>query len=107
MPDITTPLAVRTANEKLRPFGDVMLEHYYTARAFQQYWVANGLDAIIPATTDLIADGSDVDGRPRITANQMRQAKARADTIVAEHEANTNAVLNVMLKIGVNGRSRI
>jgi len=72
MPDITNPQAVTFANEKARVFSEALLCSIRTARAFKDEYDANAMDAIFPATTDKIADGSAVDGRPQVTSNGIR-----------------------------------
>ena len=72
MPDITNPQAVSFANNKARVFAEALLTAIQTARSFKAEYDANAMDAIFPATADNVADGSDVDGRPRVTSNAVR-----------------------------------
>ena len=59
-------------NNKARVFAEALLTAIQTARAFKGEYDANTMDTIFPATVDNVADGSDVDGRPRVTGNAVR-----------------------------------
>lgn len=72
MPDNINPQAVRFANEKARVFAESLLTTINTARSLKSFYDAGTLDAIFPATADNIADGSEQDGRPRVSNNAIR-----------------------------------
>lgn len=103
MPDITNPEAVRFANEKARALADVATRYYYAAVAFVNEWDATEMGAKIPDTADTIIDGSASDGRTPITGADVNGLKNHVDTMTADLEANSNAKLNILLGIEVNG----
>lgn len=82
MADVINPQAVKFSNEKARVFAGAILTSIQTARAFKAEYDANTMDNIFPATADNIADGSDVDGRPRITANGVRALYTAASDLL-------------------------
>ena len=111
MPDITNPQYVQFANQKCRPLTDSAEQLYQTCKRFQQEWVAIAGDAI-PNTADNIADGSDVDGRKRLTGAGAHALKSLADAMVTWFE--TNATIGGVTKTriawiqtwSVNGQAR-
>lgn len=82
MPDNSNPQAVRFANERCRVFAEALLTAIRTAKAFVELYDAGSLDSIFPATADNIADGSEVDGRPRLSNNAVRALKTAAQDVV-------------------------
>jgi hypothetical protein len=82
MPDITNPQAVKFANEKCRVFAEALLTAIQTARSFDTTYAAQDGDTLFPNTSDLIADGSQTDGRPRLAANIVRALRTVAQDIV-------------------------
>lgn len=82
MPDNANPQAVRFSNEKARVFADALLTSIQTARAFKSDYDANSMDTLYPNTTDMIADGSDLDGRSRITNQVVRALYAAATDLL-------------------------
>lgn len=72
MADNVNPQARQFSNEKVRVFAESLLTTIETARVFKAYYDAQALDTIFPANADVIADGSDVDGRPRVSNNAVR-----------------------------------
>ena len=77
---------------------------YRTAKTLVAVWTAQGLAANCPNTVDTVADGSDVDGRGRITGQVANGAITQAQAFVADLEANSNAKLNAIMVIAVNPR---
>lgn len=107
MADITNPLAVKFANEKVRVTADVIDQLYETLKRYQTEYAAVNGDTIYPATSDNIADGSDVDGRKRCTGNQCRAIKSLADAFVTFMEAGGPPSRIAQVKaISVNGHPR-
>jgi len=104
MPDITSPQLTRFANEKGRVFADALGTTYQTAKRFQQEWAA--LEALPPDTADLFADGSDVDGRKRVTGAQMTALKTIADTMVTWFETGTPMRITQIQRLTVNDGPR-
>lgn len=107
MPDITTPQIVRFANEKARVLADEADSFYGTCKRFQQEWAAAVAAGVtFPSTADLIADGSDIDGRKRITANQLQGLKSLADAMVGWFETGTPTRIAQIQAISVNAVAR-
>lgn len=103
----TNPMAVRHANEKARTACDAIETCYETLKRLQAEYAAVGGDTIFPATADLIADGSDVDGRKPLTNNQVRGLKTLADALVTYLEAGGPPSRIAQIKAAsVNGASR-
>jgi len=107
MANITDAEAIRFCNEWVRPAADRLAQHYYTAKAITQEWNARSLSVKIPNTADVIVDGSGSteDGRPGITAAQATAIITRAQEIVTDYEATSNAKLNTVLAAAVNPRA--
>lgn len=106
MADNTAPIAVRFSNEKARIFADALLTSIETARAFKNTYDANAMDNIFPATADNIADGSDVDGRTRVTNNGIRALyQAAVDLLTWAGTGNPTRETRLRT-IAVNGISR-
>lgn len=82
MADNTNPLAVRFTNEKARVFAESLLTTIQTARSFKSFYDANSMDTVFPATADNIADGSDTDGRPRVSNNAIRALYTAASDLL-------------------------
>jgi hypothetical protein len=99
---ITSPQAIRFANESVRTMADQQAQTYYRAKAFLQEWAAQGIGGLIPNTADLVVDGSETDGRAPITGAKVNGLQTYLAAMVADLEANNNAKLNVLLQIAVN-----
>ena len=84
MADITTPQVVTFANNRTRVLADKIASLYYALTAYQNDYASQGIAALITAggTSNFIGDGSDVDGRQRITGTQMANFKAGVDAMV-------------------------
>lgn len=106
MPDITAPLAVRFSNEKARIFADSLVTTYETARAFSANWDALGLAAVVPNTADLVADGSNIDGRGPVTGAKLNALKTQADAMITWFEAGTPSRITQFRQIAVTGSAR-
>lgn len=103
MPDITNPQVRRFANEEARVVADRATEYYYKAKAFLDEWDATGMGALVPNTADIIIDRDQDDGRAWITGAMVHGLHDHLAVMIADLEANTNAKLNVLLQIEVNG----
>lgn len=64
---ITNVQAVKFCNEHIRPLADTLASAQAQGNSVLAMWDAKGLGALIPNTTDVVMDGSDVDGRTQIT----------------------------------------
>ena len=87
MADITNPQFVMFGNIRCRPEADAAETIYQTSKRFQQEYDAFGASAV-PNTIDNLADGSDVDGRKRLTGAGVQALKALADAMVTFFETN-------------------
>lgn len=106
MPDITNPQAVVFANEKIRVMADLMASNYLTAKTLVADWNALSMSSLITNTSDNIVDGSATDGRSPITGIQATAIVTRAMEIIADYEAGSNAKLNTVLQVKVNGQAK-
>ena len=64
---IDNPEAVKFCNEIIRPMCDLLATAKIRGDAATLAWRSKSLDKVIPATDDIIADGSEEDGRTPIT----------------------------------------
>ena len=103
MADITNTQAVKFCNEKVRTVADRMAQLYYAAKAVVDEWNSNSLSGVIPNTTDVVVDGAATDGRFIITGAKATSIITRAQEVVADYEAGSNAKLNTVLQVAVNG----
>lgn len=78
MADITNPQAIDFCNERARPWAKKMLAAIRAAREFDLDYGAQSGDTLFPNTADLIADGSETDGRPRVQAQVVRALRTQA-----------------------------
>lgn len=86
--------------------ADSMSSNYYTAKAIVNYWNANSLSSIITNDSSQIMDGSATDGRSVITGAMATNIITRASEIIADYEATSNAKLNTVLAVKVNGQPK-
>lgn len=106
MPDITNPQAVKFCNEKVRVLADSLLQAIATARQFDSDYGAISGDTLFPNTSDLIADGSDVDGRSRVQAQVVRAIRTQAQDLLT-WAATGNPTRETRLRsIAVNGQAK-
>lgn len=106
MADNTNPQAVKFANEKARVLADALVTAIETATKFKGLYDAASMDTIFPATADNIADGSDVDGRGRVTNNAIRALYTVASNLITWGGTGTPTRLDQLRNIAVNGVSR-
>lgn len=106
MPDITNPQAVLFANTKVRPFADAMLTAIQTARNFEADYGANAGDTLFPNTADLIADGSETDGRFRLRADTVRALRTLAQDLAIWAATGAPTREARLRTVAVNGASR-
>jgi hypothetical protein len=106
MADNTNPQAVKFANEKGRAYADAMLSAILTAREFKAQYDANTLDNIYPADANNVADGSETDGRPRVTNNGIRALYTAATDILTWAAVGSPTREARLRSMAVNGTSR-
>lgn len=100
---IDNPAAVRFCNERVRGVADTLGHAYKQAKIVLAYWGAKGVDGhFIAAPDQLVADGSQVDGRTPVTGGDVQALVALCAELVAAYEADGNAKLNRVLKVAVN-----
>lgn len=102
MPDITNPQAIAFCNEQARPAADRLAKAYFDALRVVDVWNSFGGSALIPNTTDLVADGSTTDGRPPVTGAKINSVITRLLELTTDYEAAGNAKLNTILQVAVN-----
>lgn len=103
MADIVNVQAVAFCNQKVRKMADLLSAAYYSAITINDEWNATGMSGLIPNTADPVIDGSATDGRSPITGAKATSIIVRAQELIADMEANSNAKLNTVLQVRVNG----
>jgi hypothetical protein len=78
MADITNPQIVTFANERARTIADAIEVFSEKVDAFVADYAAQGMTALITAAgaSELVADGSEADGRQRITGTKIINLRA-------------------------------
>lgn len=72
MAEINNPQLTSFCNERLRPFADRVAALDAEIPAILSTYIARSLETLITKTpADLIADGSDVDGRTRVIGDDV------------------------------------
>lgn len=100
---ITNATLIRFSNERARVMADLLGQAYYYSKLFADMWNANNGDVAIPnSAAEIVQDGSDVDGRVRVSGADLHNLKARADELIALYEANTDEKLGHILSVAVN-----
>lgn len=107
MPDNANPQAVKFCNEKARVFADSLLSAIETARQFDALYGAQSGDTLFPNTADLMADGSDVDGRPRVQSQVVRALRTAAQDLLTWAGTGNPTRETRLRSIAVNAGSRI
>lgn len=106
MAAITNVQAVKFSNERIRPMADLLYTNYLTCKSIVNQWNAQAVSSVITNTADNIVDGSAQDGRSPITGAQATAIITRAQEVITDYEANTNAKLNTVALVEVNGTAR-
>jgi hypothetical protein len=100
--------ANKIANEKIRPLAELFAGLYNECKSAQIEHGAEGWAALFPTTagqgTEVLADGSDVDGRTPITNQDVTSFMTFVNSFLVSMEANSNAQRNNAFKIAVNPR---
>lgn len=104
MANITDPTAIKFSNERARVAADRMLQFYWFCKQLRVFYLANPtLATLIPNdATAVIMDGSDLDGRNRITGADVQLMLTNLNSLINTLEANSSALLNNFAKISVN-----
>ncbi len=108
---ITDPVAVRFCNERARPMADKLVALYKDMRVFMAEWVTQEKMKLVPASADLIDDGSvaaptstnfqQADGRRPITGQEVNDLANIVGGLITAIEANNNAQLDMVVKVAV------
>lgn len=106
MAQITNPVNVSFANNRVRPFADAMLQTYNTAKAFIAEYTANNLAPDFAGAADVIVDGSATDGRYAITAGKVTALASNANAIITWFETGSPNRADILRTIAVNGGAR-
>ena len=105
MPDITNPQVVKLCNERLRHFADYEIGAYREAKTLLAYAAAGGVAKLVSAVPDdLVSDGSETDGRGRISGAAIIACLADAQAFVDGYEAAAAEKLLRWLNVSVNPR---
>lgn len=90
MAEITNPQVVTFSNEQVRPIADQFYKLYYKALSVNQNYNANDIGSAINAAGagELITDGSQVDGRTRITGGDIYNLMTAIGQFIAYMEGS-------------------
>lgn len=100
---ITDPVAIKFANERVRAFAEREAKLYYEAKQLVNDWDARSMAAVlVPGDATKLDDGSFIDGRPHISADDCYAVILRASELVTGLEANNKATLTSILKVAVH-----
>ncbi len=103
---VTDPAAIAFSNTQIRPIADSMSTSYWTAKKLLANWNSLGMSAKFPNDTTAVSDGAAQDGRNQITGAMVNNIVNRAQEIITDYEATSNAKLNTVLQVQVNGQSK-
>jgi hypothetical protein len=98
----TNPQAILIANSKIRPDADRFGQLYGLLKIHQAEANAEGWMSLFPNDSEVIVDGSAVDGRTPITNADVRAFIIFAAAYITLMEQNSSANLNLTMKIAVN-----
>lgn len=89
MAEIQTPQVVKFANERIRTAAEQLYRLTQTLESLTRDYDAQGIESLLGEDPSLlIADGSEMDGRPRIDGNHIisiiETARTLLDTLNAE-----------------------
>lgn len=98
----TNPQAILIANTKIRPSADRFGQLYGLLKILQAEANAESWLTLFPNDAEIIVDGSSIDGRTPITNQDVRAFITLAGAYITFMEQNTNANLNLTMKIAVN-----
>lgn len=100
---ITNPTAVTYSNEKLRVTANKLAQAFNFINAAINEWDALDMGSIITDySTNIMEDDADTDGRPVVSGQDLNDLKDLMDEFRNNFTANTNAKLNMVLKVAVN-----
>jgi uncharacterized membrane protein YjgN (DUF898 family) len=113
MAEITDPQVVLFANDRTRSAADKMEILYSILLAWQADYVAQGIAAkiVTAGASNIIADGSEIDGRQRITGNSIINLHAALTQLLTAWDTTLVTGVGATVKavtdgIQVNGTPR-
>lgn len=106
MPDITSPQAVRFANDRVRIMADAIESLIETARRYLNEYTAIGGNALFPDDASVVLDGAASDGRKIMTGAMVRSVNARAYELLTDYTANAEAKLATVRQVSVSSQPR-
>jgi hypothetical protein len=73
MPEINNPQVVLFANERVRTIADSLYSAYFRSKSILEDYASGQIGSLIDSAgaSELVADGSDSDGRTRITGGDI------------------------------------
>lgn len=99
---IEDPRAVKFANERIRPLADKVASMWMALQAVGAEFQAKGIADVVPDKPDeIVADGSDVDGRTPISGHDIHQMIALIADLVTMGNGD-NSKIPTVLKCAVN-----
>jgi hypothetical protein len=113
MANNTNQQAINFCNQKLRPAIDAVVTAYMSMFTLSQEWAASGVAAVIPNDGNLVQDGAtpasgqNADGRAPITDAAVNAVISTCNALIADFQANNNAILEVFAPYQVNAKSVI
>lgn len=97
------PQVATFCNGQLRPLVDKYLGLYYACKEAQDIYVAQGIAAQLGADNNAIVDdGSDQDGRSRLTVGAAKSAIAAIGGLITAVETSSGAVRTALATVAVN-----
>lgn len=100
---IDHPGVVRFCNERLRPICDRYVRLMRDVILALDMYDANGYGAALGTDdAEVIADGADQDGRPRLTVGQVRAIIAAAQSLRQAAESSDSQLYRRFLAAAVN-----
>lgn len=97
----TNPQAVKLANERFRPLADRLTQSYHFCKALRDQIAAEGIESLFTKDDDVVEDGSDIDGRSRLTNADIKGMIASVDEFLAFMDANPS-MRDLLLRVSVN-----
>ena len=95
MADITSEKAI-TFSRRVREVATALEQAYWMAKRVDREWLAQGMSSEITNTGDPVVDAAHTD-KP-LTGADVTNVMSQCEAMVAEYEATSSAVLNVVVK---------
>lgn len=86
---MNTPQVIKFANEGLRPAANNFASAYFAAKSLLSAYDATGMQALLgddPQFSNMLEDGSESDGRPRISAGGVKLTVENIRALVTQLE---------------------